>query len=180
MVSTGVRSTGAPKRLVAEDADDDPDPRKKRPRQAGDSGGTSGRCARPGASTASAGGRLNEMQYPEAKRRASKEGGVSLSGGGHGGGHPFLLQVPCSWGGLLFGAHVADFLALFDARSVAPFYNFSAEAEQSGYGKERQELGDARVRLPNQRAVQHVGALVEALPHRLHVRAGPRDALPVV
>ena len=88
--------------------------------------------------------RLNEIQYPQVKWRASKEGGMHS-------GHAFLLQVPCSWGALIFGAYVADFLAFFDARSIPPFYNFSAEAHQTGYGKDRQALGDPRVRLPNAR-----------------------------
>jgi len=72
--------------------------------------------------------RLNEIQYPQATWRASKEGGV------RGGTHAFLLQVPCSWGALIFGAYVADFLAFFDARSAAPFYNFSARAARPTSG----------------------------------------------
>ena len=85
--------------------------------------------------------RLNEIQYPQVKWVASKETRSPA----------FLLQVPCSWGALFFSAYFEEFLSFFDARTAPPFYNFTEELHQTGLGKERQRLGDWRVRLPNAR-----------------------------
>eukprot|EP00908_Phaeocystis_cordata_P021950 Transcript_4359.p1 GENE.Transcript_4359~~Transcript_4359.p1 ORF type:complete len:474 (-),score=163.87 Transcript_4359:38-1438(-) len=85
--------------------------------------------------------RLNEIQYPQVKWVASKHTRVPA----------FLLQVPCSWGALFFNTYFEEFLAFYDARTAPPFYNFSHEPHQRGLGKDREQLGDWRVRLPNAR-----------------------------
>ena len=86
--------------------------------------------------------RLNEIQYPQVKWTPDLATDSPT----------FLLQIPCSWGGLFFGSVWKEFIAFYHERVRPPFFDFAQEAAQRGIGKDREPLGDACLRLPASRS----------------------------
>ena len=69
--------------------------------------------------------RLNEIQYPQARWHPDESTDQPT----------FLLQVPCSWGGLFFGGVWREFVAFYHERVRPPFFDFSQEATQKGIAR---------------------------------------------